>query len=274
MITKEDVGTPDSSSNAGNDDEKEAVDTVRLWEEGYADRYYEQKFHVDPQDVEFRRKVARSYVEGLAWVLQYYYQGCPSWEWFYPYHYAPFAQDFVDISQVNITFEKGRTARPFEQLMSVQPAASKHVLPDIFHDLMTDPDSPIIDFYPEDFVVDLNGKKMAWQGVALLPFIEMPRLLAEVEKRYPNLSEADSARNEPGREILILSEANQELYDDIISNFYSKKQGAPVYKLNPRLSQGLAGKVEKLPDYLPHGPLEYPLERKSMPDLEDDRSLT
>ncbi len=26
-------------------------DNIRLWEEGYADRYYENKFHVDPQDI-------------------------------------------------------------------------------------------------------------------------------------------------------------------------------------------------------------------------------
>lgn len=274
MIANDGTSTPDNSSNGGNEEEPEAGDTVRLWEEGYADRYYEQKFHVDPKDIEFRHKVARAYVEGLAWVLQYYYQGCPSWEWFYPYHYAPFAQDFVDIGKMTVNFQKGRTAKPFEQLMSVQPAASKHVLPSIFHELMTDQDSPIIDFYPEEFQIDLNGKKMAWQGVALLPFIEMSRLLAEVEKKYPLLSPDDAARNEPGREVLLLSEANQELYDDIIQNFYSKKQGATKYKLNPRLSQGLSGTVEKMPDYLPHGPLEYPLERKGMPDLEDDRSLT
>lgn len=274
MMANDDASTPGNSSTGGNEEEPEAGDSVRLWEEGYADRYYEQKFHVDPKDIEFRHKVARSYVEGLAWVLQYYYQGCPSWEWFYPYHYAPFAQDFVDIGKMSVNFEPGRTARPFEQLMSVQPAASKHVLPPIFHDLMTDPNSPIIDFYPEEFDIDLNGKKMAWQGVALLPFIEMPRLLAEIEKKYPLLKPEDVARNEPGREVLLLSEANQELYDDIIHNFYSKKQGAPKFKLNPRLSQGLSGKVEKMPDYLPHGPLEYPLERKGMGDLEDDRSVT
>lgn len=270
-ILEEDGASTPASSSAASD---EPEDSVRLWEDGYADRYYEQKFHVDPKDTEFRRKVARAYVEGLAWVLGYYFQGCPSWEWFYPYHYAPFAQDFVDIANIEIGFEKGRIARPFEQLMSVQPAASKHVLPDIFHNLMTDSDSPIIDFYPEEFRIDLNGKKMAWQGVALLPFIEMPRLLAAVEQKYPLLTAEDASRNSPGRDVLLLSEANQELYDDIIMHFYSKKQGEPIYTLDPRLSQGLSGRIEKMPEYLPHGILEYPLERKYLPDLDDDRSLT
>lgn len=263
----------DSTATPSAPIEEGPTDDVRLWEDGYADRYYEKKFHKDPKDIEFRHGVARAYVEGLAWVLLYYFQGCPSWEWYYPYHYAPFAADFKDIAKMNISFEKGRVSKPFEQLMSVLPAASRHALPEVFHDLMLNPESDIIDFYPEDFEIDLNGKKMAWQGVALLPFIEMPRLLAAVQAKYPELSAADSARNEMGRDVLIFSEGHESLYDEVLTNFYSKKQGDSKFKLNPKKSDGLSGKVEKKEGYVPHSELKYPLERNSMPDLDYDRSV-
>ncbi|KAL1881967.1 hypothetical protein VTK73DRAFT_3296 [Phialemonium thermophilum] len=273
-LIEEDGAASASEPESPSATDTEPVDTVRLWEEGYADRYYEQKFHVDPKDIEFRHKVARAYVEGLAWVLRYYFQGCPSWEWYYPYHYAPFAADFVDIGKMELSFEKGRISKPFEQLMSVLPAASRHALPEVFHDLMTSQDSEIIDFYPEDFEVDLNGKKMAWQGVALLPFIDMQRLLAAVEKKYPLLSPEDRLRNIVGKDVLLLSDAHPTLYDDITSRFYSKKQGPTKFELDPKLSDGLAGTVEKIEGYHPHGSLVYPLKRNAMPDVDYDRSLS
>lgn len=36
--------------------------------------YSRAKFDVGAEDVDFRRKVAWAYVEGLCWVLKYYYQ--------------------------------------------------------------------------------------------------------------------------------------------------------------------------------------------------------
>lgn len=50
----------------------------------------------------------------------------------------------------------------------------------------------IIDFYPEDFKIDLNGKKFAWQGVALLPFVDEKRLIKAVQPYYNLLTVAES----------------------------------------------------------------------------------
>jgi 5'-3' exoribonuclease 1 len=37
--------------------------------------------------------------------------------------------------------------------------------------------SPIIDFYPTDFALDMNGKKQDWEAVVKIPFIDQERLL-------------------------------------------------------------------------------------------------
>jgi len=62
--------------------------------------------------------------------------------------------------------------------MAVLPSDSKKAIPKEARWLMTDPESPILDFYPTDVPVDPNGKAMPWLWVVLLPFIEEDRLLS------------------------------------------------------------------------------------------------
>lgn len=50
---------------------------------------------------------------------------------------------------------------------------------------MCDPASPIVDFYPRDFRVDLEGKRNDWEGVVLVPFIEEQRLLTAAQSVTP-----------------------------------------------------------------------------------------
>lgn len=274
-LIDDDSSTPGRNTpieSATPKDVEPSPDTVMLWEEGYADRYYEQKFKADPKDIAFRNNVAQAYVEGLAWVLLYYFQGCPSWTWFYPYHYAPFAADFVDLHKTQIKFDQGKPFRPYEQLMGVLPAASNHAIPEVFRSLMSEEDSEILDFYPEDFPIDLNGKKFTWQGVALLPFIDSDRLLQAMATRYPLLSAEDAARNETGKDVLIFSDSHA-LYTHAASHFYSKKQAQAKFQLDPQISGGLSGELERNDDYVPQSSLLWPLEEGSMPNLEEDRSI-
>ena len=237
--------TDDSGPNTpipkgNNEVVEEPEDSVRLWEPGHKERYYEQKFGVDyHNDVEFRKtyfsslvllilaSLVQKYVEGFCWVLLYYYQGCPSWTWYFPYHFAPFASDFQEIANLEIKLEKGTPFRPAEQLMGVLPAASRSLLPKAFQDLMVDEGSEIIDFYPEDFKIDMNGKKMLWQGVALLPFIDEERLLSAMQPLYDELTEEEHARNAYGTDLLFVGQGNA-LYDTLGETFYAMTNGIEV----------------------------------------------
>lgn len=61
------------------------------------------------------------------------------------------------------------------------PAASRNLLPEPYHKLMTNPDSAIKSYYPEEFETDLNGKKADWEAVVLIPFID--EVLAMIKQK-------------------------------------------------------------------------------------------
>jgi len=165
-----------------DDYSKNVKDNVRLHEPGWKDRYYTDKCKAD--DVKNhggREHLFRSYVQGLCWVMKYYYVGCPSWKWYYPFHYGPFASDLRNIERFQKdceSFELGEPFKPVEQLMAVLPEDSSHAIPKEARWLMSDNESSIIDFYPNDVPCDPNGKAMPWLWVVLLPFIEEERLLS------------------------------------------------------------------------------------------------
>ncbi|GBL98516.1 5'-3' exoribonuclease 2 [Araneus ventricosus] len=241
-VSSEVLGMKRKREESESEEESEPEDEVKLWEDGWKERYYEVKFKVDRDDVQFRHKVAAAYVEGLCWVLRYYYQGCASWNWYFPYHYAPFASDFVNIGDIKINFDLGKPFKPLEQLMAVFPAASKQHVPEPWGDLMSIPDSPIIDFYPTDFKVDLNGKKYAWQGVALLPFVDERRLLKALESVYSLLTPDEVKRNVRGKDRLYIRNGHKG-YDFFVSLYETGTNWKLEIDMNPTLFSGMSGTV-------------------------------
>jgi 5'-3' exonuclease len=196
-------------------------DTVKLGEEGWKSRYYHDKFKVSSTDTEFKSLIRQSYIEGICWVFSYYYNGCVSWEWYYPFHYAPFASDLCEIKDLTIEFKLGLPFEPVQQLLSVLPPYSSSALPKCLRPLMHEPLSELSDFYPDTIKLDINGQAYAWMGVNLIPFIDENRIRKAVDARRHNFSEDESMRNRFGETLVFYDHKDHFISRYVEDNFNS-----------------------------------------------------
>ena len=167
-----------------------------------------------------RRQHVREYLEGLHWVLNYYHNGCPSWDWYFPYLYSPLCTDMVNLDEFydasqegdeykSFPFESGTPFPSLAQLLSVLPPQSAELLPEPLAELMIHPSSPLMPYYPQDFTTDANGKRQSWEAVVQIPFIDANVLLDTVEQvihadekaneESKLLTNAERRRNVPGK---------------------------------------------------------------------------
>lgn len=117
--------------------------------------------------------------------------------------------------------------------------------------------SSIADFYPETFPIDLNGKKHAWQGVALLPFIDENRLLA-ASSSVPSedVCPEDQLRNTFGYDYLFVSES-QPTFDTLGKELYASFAENPKIHLESRPAS-ISGIIAKDPDVCLPGSTYWP----------------
>jgi len=203
--TEEDLGTLELSEDDDDSDytdintEDEDEDTTTLIEfRNHKKNYYREKLEYDQVTPEVLRSQGEGYIRAIQWNLNYYYNGCCSWSWFYPHHYSPYISDIKNFSNLQLEYDMATPFLPFQQLLAVLPVASKKLLPEAYHELMESEESPIKSFYPSEFKTDLNGKKQDWEAVVLIPFIDQESLLGAMDTKEHLLSEEEKTRNKHG----------------------------------------------------------------------------
>lgn len=115
------------------------------------------------------------------------------------------------LNQISFEDNPGEPLKPFEQLMACLPPSSADLLPKPYQWLMKSGKSPIIDFYPESFTIDMNGKRWPWEAVVLLPFIDSDRLISSSRSMVPDqlLSDDEKRRNKLGEALVYRRDESQ-----------------------------------------------------------------
>jgi 5'-3' exoribonuclease 1 len=223
----------------------------------YRDFYYNTKLGWPVQDRDRtlfkRREHVRDYLEGLHWVLNYYHNGCQSWDWYFPHLYSPLATDMVNLHEFyedaeeekkegesaassgfkTFPFEMGTPFPSLGQLLSVLPPQSAGLLPSALGELMLDLSSPLIPFYPVDFTSDPNGKRQQWEAIVEIPFIQSDILLETLNMILDKdkgsgslLSASERRRNVRGTQHLFTPPGREE-QETASTTTKGSKQDAP-----------------------------------------------
>ena len=167
---------------------REFTQTYKTDASGAKRNYYLEKLKFDVKEPKGKRalhKMLYRYLEGLQWVLFYYYKGAQHWRWYYPYHYAPMISDLG--TNIVADFLNGETAitefktdshcnenkkpyTPFQQLLCILPVKSlKQFVP---AEYVTLAEGCLQEFFPADFDIDLNGRTLPWEAAILIPFAD------------------------------------------------------------------------------------------------------
>ena len=264
-LTEEEVKALVSSAIKDASIDESVQDHVRLGDAGWKERYYCEKLGQERgMSADAREALVKEYIIGLQWVFAYYFKGVPSWDWYFPEHYAPFASDLVRIDRFKANFVLGEPFKPIWQLMAVLPPQSAHALPEECRKLMTDPKSPLAEFYPLDFKEDPNGKKMTWQWIALLPFIDVQRLVDAIKAVEDTFTDEEKRRNTMGNDVIFVG--SQSPLGQLVRPVLPKEQGGqgkPLVKFtgsdHSADGKGLSGAVMARPGEQGTSPLGQPL---------------
>jgi 5'-3' exonuclease len=186
-----------------------------------------------------REKMFNLYLEGLQWILCYYYRGIKSWKWYYPYHYAPMISDYSEIiineSLYNMfdlfNKDKSEPFNPYQSLLLILPKQSFNLLPKCYRDIP----SQIPEYFPEKIEIDYNGKTASYESLLLLPFVEEKKIL-DLENKNRHLEPEEEKENKWGETFLFfknelnsenISPKTYEIYQnknvDLINNYEIRK---------------------------------------------------
>lgn len=144
--------------------------------------YYTHLFDMNQYSDNTIDKVCKSYIDGLKWVSDYYFNKTNSSSWYYIYNYSPTLLDLYNFMEVNknIVIHDYNEKTQFKissdlQLLMILPIQSKDVLPIELQDIVNE-NSSVGYYYPNEFKIGSYLKTKLHECFPILPIFNINEL--------------------------------------------------------------------------------------------------
>eukprot|EP00792_Barthelona_sp_PAP020_P008552 TRINITY_DN3227_c3_g3_i1.p1 TRINITY_DN3227_c3_g3~~TRINITY_DN3227_c3_g3_i1.p1 ORF type:complete len:1228 (+),score=372.38 TRINITY_DN3227_c3_g3_i1:549-4232(+) len=214
--------------------------------------------------------VIQTYCEGLVWTFLYFTRGCHSWNWFYPFHYAPMIGDLCLMQyihkkkiyaffNVNLSLEMENMKKclktpkkclnneksirclfaddplkPFEQMLMMIPKTQENlkIFPKVLQNIICDDKRTLKSYFPiHNFKIDLNDQDSIDKGICLLPFI--PKSVIDENLKDLNFND-DEIRNCFGVDQLFVI-TKHSLHDFILKTLNFESESLHIFNYSEYL---------------------------------------
>ena len=177
--------------------------SIRVGEHKWRGRYYRTCLDMPgtPENIE---QIVEAYIRTLIWNANYYVGRCQSWEWFYPYDYAPTLADiyyFIKDLKSLATVFKWPLTQPMDPqvlLFMVLPVASAGLMARTVGTKLVDTHTtdPLLKIYfPAAYPINLALHSKYYECSPRIP--RMPIKFATDFVKATGLSQTEQNRNEP-----------------------------------------------------------------------------
>ncbi len=167
----------------------EEIDVIKLgrgnsseeWKLKYYNHYLNR--NDDKLNLEEINKMCYNYLEGLEWVVAYYFDGCKDWLWQFKYNHGIFVSDvyiFLKNNRTKLNFNfnsKNKPLTPEQQLLSILPRQHLNELKIEYQELINNKE--ISEFIPknEDIKYDYINKHKMHEVLPLIPIIDVEKII-------------------------------------------------------------------------------------------------
>jgi 5'-3' exonuclease len=184
-------------------------------------KYHKDYYAKNLSEIENKEELCHEYLDGMQMVLSYYLEGNTDWNWRYPYHYAPFADEiseYIKTYKFKVKVET-KPAEPFIQLLCVLPPKSSELLPSPLNTLLSSDSSPLASYCPSKFEVDLSGKRQSWEGIVLLPVIDYEKVKECYCEYIGKVDEKERKRNMIGKSFVYFKGSKEFEFKSFYGDF-------------------------------------------------------